>query len=40
MLEFKTVSVRLVPTQDQWADGFTKALPLPAYRTNVARLMG
>ena len=40
VLEYKTVSVRLVPTQDQWADGFTKALPLPAFRINVGRLMG
>ena len=40
VLEFKTISVSLVPTQDQWADGFTKALPLPAFKTNVARLMG
>ena len=39
VLEFKTVTVHLIPTQDQLADCFTKSLPLPAFRRNIESLM-
>ena len=38
--EFKTISVRLVPTRDQLADCFTKSLAVPAFIENVQKLMG
>jgi hypothetical protein len=37
--EFKTVTVRLIPTRAQLADCFTKSLPLPTFRNNVNNLM-
>ena len=39
VIEFKTVTVHLIPTQEQLADCFTKSLPLPAFRRNIAALM-
>ena len=39
VLEFKTVTVHLIPTHQQLADCFTKSLPLPAFRRNVQQLM-
>ena len=39
VLEFKNVTVHLVPTQLQLADCFTKSLPLPAFRPNIKELM-
>jgi hypothetical protein len=38
--EFKTVSIHLVPTQQQLADVLTKALPAPAHIQAVRQLMG
>ena len=38
--EFKTVSIYLVPTQQQLADVLTKALPAPAHTQVVQQLMG
>ena len=37
--EFKTIVVRLVPTQDQLADCFTKSLALPMFKSNMQNLM-
>ena len=38
--EFKTVSIHLVPTQQQLADVLTKALPAPAHTQAVQQLLG
>ena len=37
--EFKTISVHLVPTQEQLADCLTKSLPLPGFKRNVHKLL-
>ena len=37
--EFKTVTVRLIPTRQQLADCFTKSLTLPTFKANVNNLM-
>ena len=39
VLEFKTVTVHLIPTHQQLADCFTKSLPLPTFRRNIEHLM-
>ena len=38
--EYKTVSIHLVPTQQQPSDVLTKALPAPAHSRAVQQLMG
>ena len=40
VLEFKTITIRLVRTHEQLADCFTKSLPIPAFRRNVEQLLG